>query len=141
MGKYIRHIIKSNKIIGSGAKRIVYDLGNNTVLKVAKSKKGIRNNEMEVAIYKSSPYPIKKHLGQIIKYGDTWVIMKKYSRRFPKSKKYRSIFMRMQTRFKKYGIIPDDLVSRRDGKPNLKNLRLNQNKDIIVIDYGDFRRK
>lgn len=99
------------------------------------------SNATEVAIFKSSPFMIKKHLGQIIRYGDTWIIMKKYSRSFPKSENYRSIFMRMQTKFKKHGIIPNDLISSRDGKPNFKNLRLNQNKDIIVIDYGDFRRK
>lgn len=39
-------------IIGSGAKRLVYDLGNGTVLKVAKSKNGIRNNGTEIAIEK-----------------------------------------------------------------------------------------
>lgn len=139
MSSYIKNIMKRNKVIGSGAKRLVYDMGNGKVLKVARSKKGIRSNAMEVAIYKSSPEPIKKHLGRIIRYGATWVIMKKYSSSFPKSNKYRINFMRMQAKFMKHGIIPNDLISWRDGKPNPKNLRLNQRKDIIVIDYGDFR--
>lgn len=47
MKKYIE-IIKGRKFIGLGSRRIVYDLGNSKVLKVAKTTYGIKSNIRKV---------------------------------------------------------------------------------------------
>ncbi|ALS20823.1 hypothetical protein [Paenibacillus naphthalenovorans] len=137
----IRKKIKGKKKIGSGARRLVYDLGNGTVIKIAKPKGGIRSNKKEFVVYKSSTYKIKKHLGKIKKHGRRydWLIMKKYSKKFPKSKKYKRKLYKLKKLFKKNGVIPYEIMRRRTGKPNFQNLRLNKKGKIIVIDYGNFK--
>jgi hypothetical protein len=128
------------KIIGVGKRRIVYDLGNGNVLKVAKSKHGIKSNKREVITFNSSPARVKKRLGEIIdyEYKYHWVTMKKYSRKIPHLKKYKRKLHRLRRLFRKYGIYPYEVVSRK-GKPNYQNLRLKKNGKIVVIDYGNFR--
>jgi hypothetical protein len=64
--------------------------------------------------------------------------MKRYLLHFPKSKKYNQKLHKVRTKFKKNGIIPHEVVSRR-GAPNFQNLRLKNNGEIVVIDYGNFR--
>lgn len=130
MRKSIRELIKGKLVIGSGEWRIVYDLGNGYVLKVGKSKGGFESNQNEVKLYKSCPRPIRKHLGKIIDYGSTWLIMKKYEREVPKSEKYVHKLRNLESMFKKFGVIPTD--TKRD------NLRLGRNKEIIMIDYCGF---
>jgi len=132
--------IKGKTFIGSGARRIVYDLGNGYVLKVAKGKYGIKNNKREVRTYKSSPASIKKLLGEITGYEKkyNWIKMKKYTRKFPHLKGYRRKLYRVRNVLRNYGIIPYEVLSRR-GLPNYQNLRLKQNGRIVVIDYGNFR--
>ena len=128
------------KMIGSGARRIVYDLGNGYVIKVAKTKYGIQSNKREVRTYESSPASIKKLLGKITDYEKkyNWIKMKKYTRKFPHQKGYRRKLYRMRNVLRNYGIIPYEVLSSR-GLPNYRNLRLKQNGSIIVIDYGNFR--
>ncbi|MFC4812893.1 hypothetical protein [Paenibacillus sp. GCM10023250] len=46
--------MKKKRKIGSGRNRDVYELSNHSVLKVAKSKRGIDNNKTEVKIYKNT---------------------------------------------------------------------------------------
>jgi hypothetical protein len=135
----IKKMIKGKKHIGLGARRVVYDLGNGYVLKVAKSKYGIKNNKKEVMMYKSSPLVIKKHLGHIQKHGDgyRWLVMKKYHLNFRKTVESMRKLWVMKHKFIKNGIIPYE-VSRRRGGPNFQNLRLKSNGEIIVIDYGNF---
>lgn len=55
--------------IDRGSKRIVYDLGRGYVIKIAKTKSGVRSNRL------------------ITKYGRRWLIMKKYTRKFRLTKK------------------------------------------------------
>jgi hypothetical protein len=131
---------KKKKIIGIGARRIVYDLGNGYVLKVAKSKCGIKSNKREVIIFYSSPAPVRNKLGIINDYQNKyhWVIMKKYNRKFPHLKKYKKKLYKLRGLFREYGIIPYEVVSRK-GNPNYQNLRLKKNGEIVVIDYGNFR--
>jgi hypothetical protein len=133
-------INERKKFIGLGARRIVYDLGNGYVLKVARSKYGIKSNKREVITFNSSQYPVKKQLGQIIDYDYKyrWVKMKKYYRKFPRQKNYNRKLYRLRCLFRNYGIIPYEIVSRK-GSPNFQNLRLKKNGEIVVIDYGNFR--
>jgi hypothetical protein len=132
--------IKGKKMIGSGARRIVYDLGNGYVIKVAKSKYGIISNKREVITYKSSPVPVKKWLGEITDYDYKyhWVTMKKYNQKFPHLKKYKQKLYQLRRLFRNNGIIPYEVVSRK-GAPNFQNLRLKKNGEIVVIDYGNFK--
>lgn len=132
------------KIIGSGARRIVYDLGNGNVLKVAKSKYGIKSNKREVKTFHSSPSRIRNHLGKIKGHDSKyrWVRMKKYTKKFSRLKIYKRKLYKLRRLFLKHGIIPYE-VRRRNGKPNYKNLRLKKKRKIVIIDYGNFifRRK
>jgi hypothetical protein len=132
--------IKGRKIIGEGARRIVYDLGDGYVLKVAKSKYGIKSNKREVITFNSSSARVKKLLGEITYYENKyhWVTMKKYTRKIPHLKKYKRKLYRLRRKFRKYGIYPYEVVSR-NGKPNYQNLRLKKDGRIVVIDYGNFR--
>jgi hypothetical protein len=140
MGDLNMAIYKRKKFIGLGARRIVYDLGNGYVLKVARSKYGIRSNKREVITFYSSQYPVKKRLGQVIDYDYRyrWVKMKKYYRKFPRLKRYKRKLYRLRRLFRNYGIMPYETVSRK-GSPNFQNLRLKNNGEIVVIDYGNFR--
>jgi hypothetical protein len=140
MNQYMKGKIKGKKFIGSGGTRVVYDLGNGYVLKLAKSKKGILCNKMEVKMYKSSLRPINKHLAQIIDYDTAyrWVTMKKYNQKFPpNSPIYRRKLMKLVKKFLDNGIIPSKGVGQYN-KPYTPNLRLKRNHQIVVIDYGDF---
>jgi hypothetical protein len=132
--------IKGKKIIGVGTRRIVYDLGNGYVLKVAKSKYGIKSNKREVITFNSSPAQVKKLLGEITdyEYKYHWVTMKKYTQKFPHLKEYKRKLNQLRRIFRNYGIIPYEVVSRK-GEPNYQNLRLEKNGGIVVIDYGNFR--
>ncbi|WP_261300682.1 hypothetical protein [Paenibacillus andongensis] len=140
MNPYMKRKIKGKKFIGSGGTRVVYDLGDGYVLKIAKSKKGILCNKMEVNMYKSSLKPIKKYLAKIIDYDTAyrWVTMKKYDRKFPNSPMYRRKLMRLVKKFGDNGIIPSKGVGHYD-KPYAPNLRLKRNKQIVIIDYGGFK--
>jgi hypothetical protein len=135
----IEIIINEKKIIGEGARRLVYDLGNGNVIKVAKSKYGIRSNKREVKTYYSAPSRVKKHIAKIREYdkGFYWLIMKKYAVHFPKSRKYKKKLDKVRTEFRGHGIIPYEVVGRH-GKPNFQNLRLKTSGKIVVIDYGNF---
>jgi tRNA A-37 threonylcarbamoyl transferase component Bud32 len=133
MNKYIRKKIQGRKVIGSGRRRIVYDLGNGFVLKVATSKYGIIVNKREGKMYESVPSRIRIYLAQIKKFGKGWIIMKKYVQQVPKSQSYKRKVLNMKSTLRKNGIIPDD-VSRR-------NIRLKPNGQIVVIDYGNFKFK
>ncbi|MDQ0875786.1 hypothetical protein QFZ77_004445 [Paenibacillus sp. V4I3] len=127
--------IKKMKVIGVGKWRIVYDLGNRRVIKVAKSKNGRLSNKKEIIVYKSAPSRIKKHLGKITTYGYGYriLVMKKYSRMFPRSKKYKRKLFSLRRTFMRNGIIPHDL--------NSNNLRLKSNGRIVFIDYGNFENR
>ncbi|KRF09893.1 hypothetical protein [Paenibacillus sp. Soil787] len=135
MEKKIKKMIKGKKVIGVGKWRVVHDLGNHHVIKVAKSKNGRSSNKQEVIIYKSAPSRIKKYLGKVIThgFGYRFLIMKRYKRMFPRSKKYKRKLSSLKRRFIMKGIIPHDLAS--------INLRLKNNGRIVIIDYGNFEKR
>ncbi|KRE34264.1 hypothetical protein [Paenibacillus sp. Soil724D2] len=139
LDKHIKKMIQGKNIIGLGSRRVVYDLGNGYVLKVAKSKYGVKSNKKEVTICMTSPTDIKKHLGHILKHDDryNWIIMKNYKTNFRRNKENMKKFLDMKGKFRKNRIIPYE-ISGRDG-PNYQNLRLNSDGEIIVIDYGNFK--
>jgi hypothetical protein len=138
MNKEINEMIKGKNTIGVGLKRIVYDLDNGYVLKVAKSKNGIDCNKKEVMIYRSFPPTIKKYLGRIRKHSNeySWIIMKKYGMDFHNTKINKRKLSDMIRKFRRYGIIPNDISGRRASH---NNLRLDFNGKIVVIDYGNFK--
>ncbi|GAB7055235.1 MULTISPECIES: hypothetical protein [unclassified Paenibacillus] len=142
LDRYMKKKIKGKKFIGAGRTRIVYDLGKRRVFKVAKSKKGIRSNQTEVILYKSSERPIKKHLARIIDYDTSyrWVTMKKYNKKFPNIPKYRKKLKKLVKKFHKNGILPPRSV-RDYHTPYTPNLRLKRNNRVVVIDYGNFKYK
>jgi len=134
----IKHLIKRNRVIGSGKWRVVYDISHDKVLKVAKRPKGIKCNKKEVKIYKKASSSIRKHLAKVFDHGRGWVIMKKEHTWFPDSKKYKKKLLKLKRKFKKHGIKPSDII--RNNKPKVDNLRL-RHRRIIVIDYGNFKLK
>ncbi|OZB92353.1 hypothetical protein [Paenibacillus sp. XY044] len=140
MNKNIKELISHKKIIGVGARRVVYVLGNNFVLKVAKSKYGIKSNKKEVMLYKLSPSKIKKHLARVQQYGDgyDWLVMKRYCSNFKKNNTNMRRLFAMKAKFRYYGVLPFE-VTTNNGKPNYENIRLKSNNEIVVIDYGNFK--
>lgn len=132
--------INRKNVIGIGARRIVYDLGNGTVKKIAKTNYGIKSNKREVITYRSSSPSIRKHLASIIDFenGFKWIIMVRFNRRLPESKEYKKKLYELRAKFRKNGIYPYEILTRQ-GRPNYQNVRLKQNGEIVVIDYGNFR--
>lgn len=130
------------RMIDCGSKRIVYDLGNGLVLKVAINRKGLRDNRKEMKVYRSAPRYLKKHLARIRQYGRGWLVMDKVTRKIPpKSLKYRARLRRLKYRFKRRGIVPKDLISKKQKKLKGSNTRLNRKGRIVIIDYGNFKIK
>jgi hypothetical protein len=129
MDEELKLMIAGKKFVGEGARRRVYDLGNGNVLKIAKSKYGIRSNKREVRTYRKAPDRVKKYIAKVRAYDHdyNWLIMKKYNEHFPKSKKYDKKLKKVRRRFKRYGFKPYEVVRSRDGAPNLQNLRIKRN--------------
>lgn len=126
--------------MGAGRTRVVYDLGDGRVMKIAKSKNGIVCNRTEVTMYRSSLKSIKTYLAEIFDYDKSyhWLTMKKYDRKFPNSPKYSRKLMILVKLFRLNGMIPSKGVGRYD-KPYRPNLRIKRNRQIVVIDYGGFK--
>jgi hypothetical protein len=122
MSNYIRKKIEGKKVIGSGKYRTVYDLGSGYVMKVATSKLGIKINKREGKMYESVPSRIRIYLAQIKKYGMGWIIMKKYVRQVPKSRRYKQKVRNIKSTFRKNGITPNDVTHH--GKLQYQNIRL-----------------
>jgi hypothetical protein len=141
MDDNIKMMIDKKIFIGQGAKRRVYDLGNGNILKVARSIDGVKSNKKEVKLYKSARLQVRKYMAKIRDYDHSyrWLIMKKYSVQFPKSKKYMQKYYKLKSKFIKNGIIPYDIYSMTNKGPSLTNLRLKSSGRIVVIDYGNFK--
>ncbi|UVI28641.1 hypothetical protein [Paenibacillus spongiae] len=118
-------------VIGSGKTRIVYDLENGYVVKVALSKKGLTSNQKELHLYNRCSRRLRKHLCPVIEYGNGWIIMKKISRIEKLTEEYEKKLPRLRKKFLKEGIEARSLRS--------KNLAISSDNRIIVIDYGSFR--
>lgn len=122
--------------IGRGRNRIVYDLKNGAILKVAVTRKGIRNNEMEEQLYASVSPSVQKHLAKVIDRGRGWIIMQKVHRRVSRNAKNARRVHAMIRKFEKQGIKVMDLVSGTN-RIKWKNVGRIRNK-LVVLDYGKF---
>ncbi|MFC7394402.1 hypothetical protein [Scopulibacillus cellulosilyticus] len=118
------------KKIGAGCNRIVYDINHRYVLKVAITKRGIKNNEIEFNIYKHCPDQLREHLCPVKEIGYGWIIMDKMSKKVPKSSYYNRKRTEMFNEFKNNGIEAKDL--------QWSNLALSKSGKITVFDYGNF---
>jgi len=132
--KKAESILKLNyKRIGHGRSRIVYDLNDKYVLKIALSEKGLKGNETEFEIYKNCPSKLRKHLCPVKEFGYGWIIMKKTLLKVPREEIYNEKLSQLRNRFLKAGIIPHDTVR--------GNIRLSKKDEIIIVDYGNFELK
>jgi hypothetical protein len=117
--------------LGHGVFRIVYDLGNGYVLKVAIRKSGISCNNKEFNIYKNSPQHLQKRLCPVKEYGHGWIIMKKMTRKVSMAERsHRRQISELAREFLAYGIEPRDLKK--------DNLASSSKGDIVIVDYGHF---
>lgn len=135
-GELSKHIKKARKslrlkyqIIGNGKNRVVFDLTNGYVLKVALNSGGMKSNEKEYNLFLHSPSHIQKHLCTVKGFGYGWIIMEKMVQNVP-DQEYEKKKSRLTRLFKKHGIKPKDLKK--------KNLALSDNGEFIVVDYGNF---
>ncbi|MDO7487094.1 hypothetical protein ACIQYG_18730 [Peribacillus sp. NPDC096622] len=118
------------KIIGHGFNRVVYDLNNGYILKVAFSEVGLISNANEAYIYNNCNEKVKKYLCPVKEYGTGWIIMKKVDTNVPFAIKEYTKLIKLELNFLRYGIIPIDL--------RLDNVGYNGNDEMVVIDYGLF---
>jgi hypothetical protein len=121
------------KMIGGGTNRLVYDLNNGNVLKVAISNWGLQCNKNEFKIYTHCPDNFKKHLCPVKEFGYGWIIMEKMDRELPLNLHYFTKVSGLEMKFLVAGIIPIDMK-------RMSNLALTEENEITVIDYGLFVR-
>jgi hypothetical protein len=121
------------RFLGRGYNRIVYDMGNNYVLKVSISNHGLKSNKTEFEIFTNSPPDIKRHLCPVLQYGHAWIIMEKFSAKVPANNQSDNQILQLQNKFRSHGIIPNDFRK--------ENLALSEEQILIVIDYGNFIQK
>lgn len=120
------------KIVGSGRHRIVYDLRNGYVIKVAISRRGLKNNKTEFKLYTRCSSNLRKYLCPVAEYGYGWVVMKRMKPLDGLNEEYDKKLSRIKRKFLRKGIDPHDL--------KCENLAYSKHiKRIIVIDYGGFR--
>ncbi|WP_216828332.1 hypothetical protein [Alkalihalobacterium elongatum] len=132
-GNIAKKILKLQyKIIGHGYHRIVYDLENGSVLKVATSINGINSNITEHHIYTQSPPHLLKYLSPVKAFGYGWLVMEKNTEKIQDDNgTYKNKLTVLRESFIREGIIPKDLKR--------GNLALSYEGEIIVIDYGNFQ--
>ncbi|WP_284637697.1 hypothetical protein [Paenibacillus silviterrae] len=124
----------SYKVLGIGNYRIVYEMDDGYVLKVATCKQGIVSNQIEKHIYKNSPQSVRYHLVKVKKGGKGWIIVEK-AEKLPRETRYISKVAELKQKFEDVGIIADDIY---EGRPNWGNLGIKA-KEIVVVDYGKFK--
>ena len=71
------------KMIGHGFNRIVYDLDNGYILKIALSYVGLIGNANEAYLYNNCNEEVKKYLCPVKEFGSGWIIMKKMETNAP----------------------------------------------------------
>ncbi|MED3790079.1 hypothetical protein P4576_23205 [Peribacillus frigoritolerans] len=118
------------KIIGHGFNRVVYDLNNGYILKIALSQVGLISNANEAYIYNNCNEEVKKYLCPVKEYGTGWIIMKKVDTKVPFAIKEYTKLIKLELKFLRHGIIPIDL--------RLDNVGYKENDEMVVIDYGLF---
>ncbi|MBP1967570.1 hypothetical protein [Paenibacillus aceris] len=126
--------------IGSGERRIVFDLKNGLVLKVAVSKTGIKNNKNEAEIYKKFKSSLRSHLAKVIDYGHGWIIMEKIDQQVSQNDENREKVLILRKKFLRRGMRARDIIDPSSKEPKWNNIRYREKDNlIIVIDYGPFR--
>jgi hypothetical protein len=118
------------EIIGNGKNRIVYDLENGYVLKVALNNWGMKSNKKEYKLFNNSPSQLRKYLCPVMEFGNGWIIMEKMTEKVPTDNEYDIKFSQFIKVFKENGIEPRDIKD--------KNLALSENGEFVAIDYGNF---
>jgi len=118
-----------HKMIGNGRNRIVYDLNNGYVLKVALTEWGIQSNKTEFKIYNHCPVDLREHLCLVKEDGHGWIIMKKMEIEVP-DEIYNKELTQLKNKFLAAGIKPKDMWK--------SNMRLSKKGKITVVDYGNF---
>ena len=118
------------KLIGNGLNRIVYDLDNGYVLKIAFSEIGLISNGQEFSLYHSAHPDIKQYLCPVKEKGQGWIVMKKMERKAPINLENLQKLSTLTMKFLLRGIIPVDL--------RLANIALSHDNEMVVIDYGLF---
>ncbi|MFJ8069937.1 hypothetical protein ACIQZD_13430 [Peribacillus sp. NPDC096447] len=118
------------KMIGHGLNRVVYDLNNGYILKIALSEVGLISNANEAYIYNNCNEEVKKYLCPVKEHGTGWIIMKKVDTKVPFAIKEYTKLIKLELKLLRYGIIPIDL--------RLDNVGYNENDEMVVIDYGLF---
>lgn len=118
------------KIIGNGLNRMVYDLGNGYVLKIALSETGLISNTVEFNLYHSSHPDIQQYLCPVLEKGRGWIVMKKMDRKVSMNLVNLQKLSELNMKFLLRGIVPVDL--------KLSNVALTHDNRMVVIDYGFF---
>ncbi|ALC81616.1 MULTISPECIES: hypothetical protein [Bacillus] len=117
-------------MIGHGNNRIVYDLNNGYILKIALSDLGIICNTNEYYIYNNCNEEVQKHICPVMEFGPSWIIMKKMDTKMQHVISDYTKLIELKLKFLKFGIIPIDL--------RLANAAFTEENQMVVIDYGLF---
>lgn len=125
------------RYIGSGSGRRVYDLGNGYIIKVAKNRKGIAQNQVEYDIALSDDSNLFAKIPNVSK-DYSLLIMEKAERiknfsyifKYFNVKNYRQLFRLELIKYNlsKYNLVPQDLA-------RSSNWGIINNRPVIV-DYG-----
>jgi hypothetical protein len=118
------------ELIGHGYNRMVYDLNNGYILKIALSEVGLIGNANEAYLYHNCNEEVQKYLCPVKEFGSGWIIMKKMDTKGPLAILEYTKLIELQLKFLSYGIIPIDL--------RLANVAFSEDNEMIVIDYGLF---
>lgn len=140
MNRKLKKMLKGKKLIGIGSTRLVFELSDRKVLKLAVSEKGIESNKTEVSMFIYASSEIREHLGCIIKYDSKykWLVMEKYKINLRQTEFNERQVRRLVITFRKHGIIAKDIIYE-NGKINRKNVSLINKRHVVVIDYGKFK--
>ena len=118
------------KMIGHGFNRIVYDLDNGYILKIALSYVGLIGNANEAYLYNNCNDEVKKYFCPVKEFGTGWIIMKKMDTKVSYTIMEYTKLIELELKFLSYGIIPIDL--------RLANVAFSEDDEMVVIDYGLF---
>ncbi|MFD0049769.1 hypothetical protein ACFVHQ_10615 [Actinomycetes bacterium NPDC127524] len=118
--------------LGHGFNRMVFDLENGYVLKIAFSDLGLRSIQQEYELYRDCPKDVKHLLCEVKEQGHGWIIMKKMMIKPSADIKTSYKIFDLYMEFLKHGIIPGDL--------RLGNVAISESseEDLVVLDYGLF---
>ncbi|MCK2013922.1 hypothetical protein MPH61_12280 [Peribacillus muralis] len=118
------------EMIGNGYNRIVFDLNNGYILKVALNEVGMISNANEAYIYHNCREEVKKYICPVREFGTGWIIMKKMDTNVRHALIDYTKLIKLEIIFLIYGIVPIDL--------RIANVAFSEKNEMVVIDYGLF---